>query len=342
MLAARSQVTRVTFVAINFDDPWFPYALLAILLGLRLASYAIHRIMDAHPDPVAAPDGPALAPDDPAIAEQVMPPLQLDMAVAAPPPAPVATEFDVAAEPAATPPETLWEEDAAAPPPAAPAEHVTEPESAGEPRERPTNLWHELLDSAMIAVILVFCIIRPFLLQAFYIPSGSMEPTLQIQDKVLASKITYRLREPRAGDIIVFHAPRKAQETHMETVDLTKPPPDYVKRVVGVPGDRIRIDFDGVHRNGVLVKEPYTAPNYEFPITSYGDFSPKLGAGIPNDLQPHVKGRDLVIPKGYLLVLGDNRNDSHDGHVWGLLPRDTVIGNVVFVFWPLSRLGPVR
>lgn len=336
----------------NFDDPWFPYALLAILLGLRLASYAIQRIMDAHPDPIIAPDGPELAPDDPALNEQAVPPLQASVSApvdtampvdAAPAPLPAPIEMAAPAEVEAPPADTLWEDDASVPP-TEPAPDDAQPAKPDEPDEKPTNLWHELLDSAMIAVILVFCIIRPFLLQAFYIPSGSMIPTLQIQDKVLASKITYRLREPRDGDIIVFHAPRKALETRMETVDPTKPSPDYVKRVMGVPGDRIHIDAEGVHRNGALLKEPYVAdsPDYEFPLTVFGDFSPELGTGIANELKPHIEGRDLVVPKGYLLVLGDNRNDSHDGHKWGLLPRNAVIGNVVFVFWPMSRFGPVH
>ncbi|HOF87151.1 MAG TPA: signal peptidase I [Armatimonadota bacterium] len=344
---------------INFDDPGFPWALLAILLGLRLASFVIERLAAAPAAPPAAGDDLAVAPDDPAEREEApSPPGAPDAAadaVPAGPPAPAMAErFAPPRDPAevAEVPrhvdETLLAEDAepasAVPAESAPDQADAPADARGEDGSRGEfRLWHELLDSAIIAVVLVFFLIRPFLLQAFYIPTGSMIPTLQIGDKVLATKFTYRLREPRVGDVVVFHAPRKALELNGQRYN-PKQPTDYVKRVVGTPGDRVRITYDGVYVNDTLLHEPYVAarPDYEFPLTVMGDFSPRLGAGVANALHPYINDHALVVPEGYLLVLGDNRRESHDGHVWGLLERDAVVGKAVVIFLPLKRIGFIR
>ncbi len=343
---------------INFDDPGFPWALLAIFLGLRLASFVIERLIAAQAKPSPAHDGLALAPDDPARGEEAMPPLHAPAdaeTVTDAPLTPMEAQIPISmADPVeveetpGTVDETLLADDAEDVN-GRPDATVTDSANAdagmkGEDGSRGEfRLWHELLDSAIIAVVLVFFLIRPFLLQAFYIPSGSMIPTLQIGDKVLATKLTYRLHEPRVGDVVVFHAPRKALELNGQRYN-PKQPTDYVKRVVGTPGDRVRITYDGVYVNDRLLNEPYVAarPDYEFPVTSGGDFSMRLGAGVANELLPHIQGNELLVPKGYLLVLGDNRLESHDGHVWGLLKRDAVVGKAVVVFWPLKRIGFIK
>jgi signal peptidase I len=299
---------------INFDDPGFPYALLAIFVGLRMALFVIERLSAAQPDPPVVPEGLSLAPDDTTDTAETLPPLRVDAETAA--------EIEtLAAVPAA-------DDDAADAPVSRGGQH---------------RLMHEVLDSAVIAVILVFFLIRPFLLQAFYIPSGSMIPTLQIGDKVLATKIIYRLREPRTGDVVVFHAPRVALETNSQRYD-PKNPIDYVKRVIATPGDRVRITYDAVYLNDKKLNEPYVAntPGYDFPLTSQGDFPPLMRSSVANALLPHIKGRDLVVPKGYLLVLGDNRTESHDGHAWGLLKRNAVVGKAITIFWPPKRWRIIR
>ncbi len=185
---------------------------------------------------------------------------------------------------------------------------------------------HELIDSGLIAVVLVFCILRPFVIQAFFIPSGSMEPTLQEGDRILVNKFIYYFKEPKVGDIIVFDAPPAALQG--------SPRKDFIKRVVGVPGDRIAVKDQKLYRNGKPVAEPYIkdAPSYDWPENA--------------DM-----GAEITVPPGDLLVFGDNRNDSNDGHRWDIitadgrheprpfLPRVNVLGRAMLIFWPPSRVS---
>lgn len=169
----------------------------------------------------------------------------------------------------------------------------------------------EIVESALIAVVLVFLIIRPFVVQAFYIPSGSMEPTLLVSDHILVNKFVYRFHEPQHGDIVVFKSPPGASNDGQER--------DFIKRLIGTPGDVIQVKSGvGVFRNGKLLKEPYIAE-------------------IPFYDMPAVK-----VPKGMLFVMGDNRNNSNDSHAWGCLDRNRIIGKSMFMFWPLNRIGLTR
>jgi signal peptidase I len=201
----------------------------------------------------------------------------------------------------------------------------------------------EILDSALIAIALVFLLIRPFLLQTFYIPSESMVPTLQKNDRLVAIKYTYALREPRRGEVVVFHAPRAALETLGQQYDPQNPV-DYVKRVIGLPGDHIRIiRADGVYINGHRLNEPYveSPPDYDFPTDGAGEMT----NGYPevrDVLRQDIVGQEFVVPPQMLFVLGDNRTMSHDSHDWGLLDRHALVGKALFLFWPLSRAGLVH
>lgn len=198
----------------------------------------------------------------------------------------------------------------------------------------------EFIDSGILAVLLIFCIVRPFAIQAFLIPSGSMHPTLLEGDRIMVNKMVYFFRPPRRGEVVVFHAPPWADPSRR----------DFIKRVVAVPGDLIAVRNGTTYLNGRPVVEPYVAepPMYEFPTTEYVVLEP---GGRPVRL---VENGALKIPPGYVLVLGDNRNESNDGHVWraegsdGLdypcpfVPREDVIGKAMFIFWPPQRLGIVR
>jgi signal peptidase I len=201
----------------------------------------------------------------------------------------------------------------------------------------------ELSNSALIAFALVFLLIRPFLLQAFFIPSGSMEPTLhmpdsltnRLGDRILVNRFIYRLGPPRRGDIVVFTAPKHALEsvalggTHQEQGT------DWIKRVIGLPGDRIQVVSDvGVKVNGRLIEEPYAMekPLYNFPVGPDGAAS----------AEPYT------VPAESLFVMGDNRNESADSHWWRDmktgqprpdLPIRNVLGRSMIVFWPLNRLA---
>lgn len=208
------------------------------------------------------------------------------------------------------------------------------------PRWRSVN---ELVESAVLAFILVFLVIRPFLVQAFYIPSGSMRPTLLEHDRILVDKFTLRFREPIAGDILVFKAPPEADPREIE----------FIKRCVGVPGDVIEIRDGVLYRNGVAVNEPYIAspPEYDlkilggrvYEIDRYGDVRENNQLILDPHREAYIReAPSEQIPPGKLLMLGDNRNDSNDGHKWGLLDRSRVVGKAWILFWPPQRIRIVR
>jgi signal peptidase I len=184
----------------------------------------------------------------------------------------------------------------------------------------------ELLDSGLIAFLLVFVVIRPFVVQAFYIPSMSMERTLLTGDRILVNKFVYRLNPPRRGDVIVFEAPPQAG-TGAEKKD-------FVKRLIGLPGDKIQVRRgEGVYVNGRRLLEPpeVDVPDYDWPL----------------DEMSRPSRQPYVVPKGYYFVLGDNRNISSDSHRWSDpetgkpepgLAANRMLGKAMVIFWPLTRI----
>lgn len=169
----------------------------------------------------------------------------------------------------------------------------------------------EVVESAVIAIALVFLCIRPFVIQAFFIPSPSMSPTLIEGDHILVNKLVYRFREPKVGEIIVFKAPSEASNDGVEK--------DFIKRLVAVPGDVIEVRDGLLYRNDVPVSEPYL-------------LDPQMGYSL----------KPTLVTEGRLYVLGDNRNDSRDSHWWGQLERKRVIGKAMFRFWPPKRFGSIQ
>ncbi len=168
--------------------------------------------------------------------------------------------------------------------------------------------WRSLLLWLSLALLLRWQVIEPR-----WIPSGSMLPTLQLQDRILVEKLRPRLnRSLPNGTIVVFHAPPVLVAAGYD------PKAALIKRIVGQPGDTLEVRDGQLWRNGIAVTETWRLD----PI----DYS--LGP--------------ITVPKDHLLVLGDNRNASLDSHVWGPLPRAEVIGTAVFRYWPLNRLGPIR
>lgn len=205
----------------------------------------------------------------------------------------------------------------------------------------------ETIDSLLTALILVFFIIRPFVVQAFWIPTGSMKNTLRENDRILVNKFIYRFRTPRRGEIVVFRAPREASP------DQSK---DFVKRVVGLPGDVVEIKGGKLYLNGRLQAEPYLRDgkpiDYDMKIIDskvyYVSNLPldawrgnvRRGATVCNkSLRWFRTTKPDAVPPGKLLVLGDNRNESHDSHVWGFTPMANLKGKALAVFWPLNRIG---
>jgi len=173
----------------------------------------------------------------------------------------------------------------------------------------------EVLEVAIVAVCAVFLVVRPFVAQAFYIPSASMHPTLVEEDRILVNKLSYRFEGPSRQDVVVFRAPKEALSREQSGAQEET---DFVKRVVGLPGDLIEVNHGCVFVNGKARPEPYCQePPYY-------------------DLPPYV------VPPGKLFVMGDNRNHSNDSHEWGPLPMDRVIGRAMCIFWHPGRVGRIR
>lgn len=179
----------------------------------------------------------------------------------------------------------------------------------------------------LIAFVLAF-LLRTFAVQVFYIPSSSMEPTLQINDRMLVEKITYRFREPRRGEVVVFEGEQRASPSpdRNAVAELVARvgqfigivpvnARDFVKRVIGLPGDRVRIDEDGtVFVNDVALDEPYVSNDDR---RSFGE---------------------VTVPSGTLFVLGDNRPNSSDSRAsLGFVSLEDVVGRAVVIIWPPSH-----
>jgi signal peptidase I len=162
----------------------------------------------------------------------------------------------------------------------------------------------EYLVILLVSFALVFGFVRPFVMEAFWIPSGSMIPTLEIGDRVLVNKFIYRFTDPRRGDIIVF-----------ESVDNSNE--DLIKRVVGLPGDKIAVRGGKLFVNGEPQKEPYT--NKKLPDRSFY--------------------AQTTVPKNHVFVMGDNRGNSADSRVFGPLPEKNIEGEAFLRFWPPDRIG---
>jgi signal peptidase I len=182
-------------------------------------------------------------------------------------------------------------------------------------------------------ILLLFA--TTMLVQAFVIPSASMEDTLLIGDHVLVDKLVYApagrvsghvlpYREVRRGDIIVFRYPLNIKE-------------DYVKRAIGVPGYHIRLVNKQLILNGHEVNEPYVK-HLSSMIDSYRDNFPSapnvpMAPSVADMLENHVVNGDLVVPPGFVFAMGDNRDDSSDSRYWGFVPRENIEGTPLVIYW---------
>jgi signal peptidase I len=168
------------------------------------------------------------------------------------------------------------------------------------------NPWIESLKTIGISAILALGI-RTFVAEARYIPSGSMLPTLEINDRLIIDKLGYHFKDPQRGDIVVFSPTPALQEQNFKDA--------FIKRVIGLPGDKVEVKEGKVYVNDQALQEQYieAAPDYQ-----YGP---------------------VVVPENNYLVLGDNRNNSYDSHYWGFVPRENIIGQAVVRFWPFNRIG---
>jgi signal peptidase I len=186
-------------------------------------------------------------------------------------------------------------------------------ESAADAKTTHRSFWRELPVLVIVAV-LVAVLVRTFVVQTFWIPSGSMEQTLRVDDRVLVNKLVYDFRDPRRGEIVVFVAPDSWRTNPNEK--------DFIKRVIGTPGDHVVCcDSQGrVTVNGRSLDEPYVYPG-----------------------NAHGTPFDVVVPKGRLFVMGDHREISGDStkHLEdnsGTIPESSVVGRAFLIFWPVDRI----
>jgi signal peptidase I len=201
--------------------------------------------------------------------------------------------------------------------------------SAGR-RKTPRNFVTE-----WAVTIAIYLFATTTLVQAYVVPTGSMEGTIRVGDHMLVDRLTYAgagsigphilpYHEPERGDIVVFLYPEDIRQT-------------YVKRVIGLPGDRIRLDRQQVIRNGRRLTEPYVQhiPTYpdayrdNFPLTPEANTTPR-GRDM---FASHVLNGEVIVPPQALFVLGDNRENSEDSRYWGFVPRSYVVGKPLFVYW---------
>ncbi len=155
-----------------------------------------------------------------------------------------------------------------------------------------------------LKALVFFLFLQTYVVQGFVIDGACMEPVLHSNEKIIVNKMIYRVRDPKVGEVVVFTYP-------------LEPGKDFIKRVVGVPGDVIEIRDGYLYRNGKMMEEMFVK---EYVFGSYG---------------PHR------IPRNKLCVMGDNRNNSHDSRAWGLLDRELVKGRAEVKFWPVENFAMI-
>lgn len=207
-------------------------------------------------------------------------------------------------------------------------------------RTRAKSTSSSLLELVVIVVVALGLAlgIQAFLVKPYRIPSGSMEPTLIVGERVIVNRIGNRFSAPSVGDVVVFHPPKGADtnqcgvrgqgpfyegpQSRTACSRSTPTPSDqnFIKRVVGLPGDRISVRDGHVVRNGVRQKEPF--------IRACGDGS-------------DCNLREITVPADQYFMMGDNRGASDDSRYWGPVHRDWIIGGAFMSYWPPKRIGPL-
>jgi signal peptidase I len=187
----------------------------------------------------------------------------------------------------------------------------------------------EFLIILLVSFVLVFGFVRPFVVEAFWIPSASMVPTLKYGDRVLVNKFIYRFTEPERGDVVVFKSVEGGRLPPEENpigrlIGFFRndgpdraPRQDLIKRVVGVPGDEISVRGGRLFVNGEPQREPYV--NKKYPDRSF--YAP------------------TTVPKGHVFAMGDNRANSQDSRIFGPVPKENIEGEAFLRFWPPGRIG---
>ncbi|UOQ93202.1 signal peptidase I [Halobacillus shinanisalinarum] len=178
--------------------------------------------------------------------------------------------------------------------------------------------WLEWIKAFAIAAVLAI-VVRVFLFAPVVVEGPSMSPTLHNGDHLIVSKINYTFGSPERFDIVVFHATQRK---------------DYIKRVIGLPGDEVAVRDDQLYVNEKPIDEPFL--NEEINELQNGE---RLTQDFMIDQLP---GGYEEVPEGHFLVLGDNRNNSTDSRTIGMVPKEQLVGEAVFIYWPFDRIGFVN
>lgn len=205
-----------------------------------------------------------------------------------------------------------------------------------EQPDEPSSVREVLLTVACALVLAWF--VQGYLVKPFRIPSGSMENTLRCEDRVLVDRLGYRFSQPKRGDVVVFHPPAAVVDGKVDTQQVSGEGSDrphgpgtrtvtaaninYIKRIIGMPGDVVEVKRHHAFINGKRLAEPYLHPL-------------PTGAGIDSlGTMPKV-----TVPQHTYLMLGDHRDNSSDGRVFGFVPRSFIVGKAIIVYWPPQRFG---
>jgi signal peptidase I len=183
-----------------------------------------------------------------------------------------------------------------------------------------SSRWAIEIGIVVVVAVVIAVLLRTFVVATYSIPSGSMEPTLQVGDRIVVDKLSYHLHGVDRSNIIVFSTPPKE--------DCAGPPvADLVKRVIGLPGETISLAGGRVYINGKYLPEPWLPPSVQ------------NATGPGPSAAAYALHHPYRIPAGYVFVMGDNRTFSCDSRYWGPVQESTIVGKVDLRIWPLSRLG---
>ena len=205
--------------------------------------------------------------------------------------------------------------------------------------------WGETISTVVFVVVMVI-IIRFYICEIRWIPSGSMNPTLVEGDRIMVERFSRFFEAPKRGDIMVFYPPstklsNKPLQLFSRLTGILCKDVAYIKRVVGLPGDKVEIKFedDGsayVYINDKKYKEKYIKSVYEYPLCP----SPEMDLLIPDDRI--MKCGPFKLKDDEYFMMGDNRGNSQDSRYWGVLKKDRFIGRATFLFWPFNRVRKIQ
>lgn len=198
--------------------------------------------------------------------------------------------------------------------------------ASGSGKGKQSGAYKEIVEwikALVIAVVLVF-LIRQFLFSPFIVDGPSMQPNFETGERLIVNKILYSIREPKFGEVVVFDVPEQGRK--------------FIKRVIGVSGDTIRLEGDDLYINDKKIDEPYIKEAIE---AAHANGQLYNGEGSNYNF-PNSEVPEMTVPEGTIFALGDNRSDSTDSRFIGFVTDDEVVGRADIIFWPLSKLEFIK